>query len=225
MIRPIIGANFNSYNLNRAPNFKGEVRLQQNTQPQETFANSSYYRPESLDFYGSRAKAAIGAAIEAFGIDKNKIKTVCDFGCGSGRPTTVLKEIFGPDCDVIGIDQIDRYFEPDKETTFKCCNGMEYLRSGERKFDLIAAQMLDPAVNAMKFLKAASKSLNEDGQLLIYSDYITMGKLVHTIYGSGVLKSDDYQLTEMPKGQLKIYGNWTKTLLISKEKLDKLMAQ
>jgi|GEM_PF-5207698 len=220
MIRPITGINFDSYTKRPAPltpSFRGgdtECSKYQVANP-----NGAYYFPDQLDHYGSRARAAISDAIIRLGIDKDKIKSICDFGCGTGRPTTVLKEIFGPDCDVIGIDSTDKYLEPDKKTTFKHCNGIEYLESGERKFDLITAQMLDPDVKPEELFKAAYKSLNKGGQLLVYSDSDTMRKLIHYAFCSDILHSGGWQVIEMPRDQLKTYGTFVRTLLVNQELL------
>ena len=224
MIRPIIGTNFNTSSLIKASNFKGSPRPSKNPERPISYANSTYYLPNKLNNYGSRARDILSDAIVRFEIDKNKIKTICDFGCGSGRPTTVLKEIFGPKCDVIGIDYTDRYFEPDKESTFKHCDGIEYLESGERKFDLITAQMLDPEVEVEAFIKATAKSVNEGGKLLIYSDYDTMSNLLDRIGMSGALRPDDWKTTKVSRAQARVHGNWPTTLLLEKEALDKLLA-
>lgn len=117
--------------------------------------------------------------------DIREKKSICDFGCGTGGPTMALKEIFNPDC-IVAVDQKNYYKAPDKSIIFKCCDGIGYLASGQKKFDLIAAQMLVPSVDTREFLKAAYQSLNRNGQILIYSDEWTMYDLEDNLRLQGI---------------------------------------
>ena len=166
-----IALNFNSY-------------AKQKPQPQ--FGQFGLDCLGSVDYEDTRklAKQDLQVIIKELNIGRKR--NICDFGCGSGGPTMALKELFNPDC-MVAVDRCDYYKAPDRSIIFKCCDGIKYLEGGEKKFDLIAAQMLSPSVvDDGKLLKAAYNSLSEDGQLLIYSDSWTMEELIQDIKYQGI---------------------------------------
>jgi len=133
----------------------------------------------------------IDRAIKKGYIDKSKIKSVCDFGSGTGMPLVVLKNAFQlTNGQLIALEQSEALCKEIlklnilKDSEVKMGDGIKYLESGKRKFDLITSCCLGPLSLESdlfkKLLLSASKSLTNEGKLLIYSDIVSMDLVEHT---------------------------------------------
>ena len=193
MIRPIVNASFSYIRpqiITKPPSFKGAdedddspmLEVLKGLSPDELFGalrmfsdaviyDKTPYEYLPRDITVKSAQKAVQGAISRGSIDKDKIKSICDFGCGEGGGATAIKEIFNPDF-MVAVDIKDVWKESDK-SIFKECNGLDYLASGVDKFDLVTACMLTPKVRPFDLLDAAHLSLNEGGKVLIFSDSVT----------------------------------------------------
>ena len=182
MIRPIIGVNFNSYTkqipakaaiASNSPSFKGVYEAFKAVSDEHK-AKTGYAIPMPM-FPRGNAEDAIKSAIKG-GYIKNEFDTldVLDFGCGEGGTTEVAKSTFY-NADVKGIDNQD-YYKFDRQYFIEG-DGIKYLNSGEKKFDLVAACMLSPDVEVEALIEALPKGMRANGKFLAYSDPYTLGEL------------------------------------------------
>ena len=89
---------------------------------------------------------AIHTALHKGFIDKQVVKSVCDFGAGSGVPTFILKNTFKLDDDNIVALNKENIIKPGllSDSSVIVGDGTEYLKSGAKQFDLVTACMLGP---------------------------------------------------------------------------------
>jgi len=138
-------------------------------------------------FQKNRAKSTfelINYLIDNKKINPAEIKEVCDFGSGTGGPCLAILKCFNlVPSSLVAVENsinsaneiISKRILPQQSVI--TIDGLEYLSSGKRQFDLITANMLDPDFGNglfLDFLKSASKSLKNGGKLLINSDVCTM---------------------------------------------------
>ena len=129
-------------------------------------------------------------------LSRDEIKSVCDFGAGSGGATFGLKKFANAsntDCIALetsaGMAQAitnSRILPPD---SVKVGDGLQYLTEGHTPFDLITASMFGPDGSesfAECFLEAARNSLKQNGKLLIYSDPHTMQTVKNVLEKKGI---------------------------------------
>jgi hypothetical protein len=153
---------------------------------------------ETQDFL--QACSVLGRAISIGALDPRRIQTVCDFGACMGASTYALKRVLRLAGEAItALEQnsvtakilAGRKIIPSENVL--STDGIDYLRRGQKKFDLIAAFMLSdgqsPIVNgvispmpglemAEKFIEAVPHSLNPGGKLLVCSDENTMNTVL-----------------------------------------------
>ena len=214
----IIGTKFTTlYNQslpvqqNRQPSFRGSL-----DSFERSLCEAKYSLPPHLLEVHRMCGKTIGEriileAIDKGYIDENKIKKVCDFGCGLGGATDVMRETFKLDKNnITGVDMINIQGNSDR-FNFVHGDGIDYLASGKEKFDLIAATYFSPNVNPHELLAAVPNSLSENGQFLAYSDSDTMHKLAKYLKGAEYHRFND--------------DRYIGAIVIGKVELEKLLAQ
>ena len=136
-----------------------------------------------LQQHGARRTSQLLAMAEGIGhIDSGRIKSVCDFGAGIGGPTFALRHHFRlPERSVTALERRDSEIITQSGILPKAQvitgDGLAHLRSGEKQYDLITANMLGSDAKGSLFIylvNAAKHSLSPEGKLLVCSDPATM---------------------------------------------------
>jgi hypothetical protein len=139
----------------------------------------------------------------------SEVKDVCDFGAGRGGSTLAILKCFNLQPSQLTALEKNK-LKASRIVKSKILpiqsvivgDGIEYLKSGRKKFDLINAGMFGPDLAGdflIQFLKASTKSISSKGNILIYSDPDTM-KCVREIFRHADLKYYWLEKNDLLKG-------------------------
>ena len=157
-----------------------------------------YTNLDTFQQFGARMTKQLLMMAEAMGhINPERVKTVCDFGAGSGGPTFALKHHFRlPEGNLTALEMSETAAkdivksEILPESQVLAGDGLAHLRSGKKKYDLITANMLGPddkdGTLFLNLIDAAKNSLSPEGKLLVYSEANTMGTVQRLCESEGL---------------------------------------
>ncbi|NLF84189.1 MAG: hypothetical protein GX568_09450 [Candidatus Gastranaerophilales bacterium] len=132
----------------------------------------------------------ISNAIKGGYINPKEIKSACDFGCGDGVTTFLVKKTLGlPDEKMLALEKDSFITRKDilGKTKVIDGDGTAFLKKGTRKFDLVTACLLGPIHTNSNYgllkqlLLSVPNSLTDKGKLLVYSDLQTMDMVTTTL--------------------------------------------
>ncbi len=128
------------------------------------------------------ADMLLGALLGKGWLTRRQVRSVCDFGSGTGGPALAILAFFGLPADRLTLlesqeTQAARLRELFPKSRVVAGNGLLWLGSCRERYDLITAFMLGPDAGdglTLEFVQRALPRLTRTGRLLICTDTATM---------------------------------------------------
>ncbi|WP_141706180.1 class I SAM-dependent methyltransferase, partial [Caloranaerobacter ferrireducens] len=145
-----------------------------------------------------------------------KGEKILDIGCSQGIASILLaregKKVLGIDLNNESIEFAKRVLEDELEITkkyveFKTANFIDYDFKDEKFDSIIMAEILEHLTDPERFIKKASKLLNENGQVIITVPFGISGSINHKkiYYFSQLIKEVTPYLSIK---DVKFFGEW-----------------